>query len=132
MKNSRKDIQSFIRDNINDHELKYKATLTREMEPRLKYFIIDRYTLNVLTSESINKLLSIVNTLWDVELFFGFGYLCIGYTDSEFGNGRNCMRLDDFVSGQPTDHTDQVDKDFVTPGLTAGAKITDKAPGVAP
>jgi len=130
MKNSRQDILSFIKDNFKDYELKHKSTVTREIEPRLKYFIIDRYTVNVLPPESLTKLASIVNALWDVELFFSFGYLCIGYTDNEFGNCRNCMRLDAFVGSQISDHLDQADKDFVIPGISAGAPRVDKVMGV--
>ena len=130
MKNSRQNILSFIKDNFKDHELKHKATITTEIEPRLKYFMIDRYTVKILSHESLNKLIGFVNSLWDVELYFAFGFLCIGYTDNEFGNGRKCMRLDAFVPGQLCDLTDQADTDFVQPGLSAGAQIQDKVMGV--
>lgn len=118
MKNSRQDIQSFIKDNFNDYELKHKATITTDMEPRLKYFMIDRYTVEVLSHKSINKLIGFVNSLWDVEIYFAFGYLCIGYTDSEFGNARNCIRLDAFVPDMLYDRTCPVDKDSVLVGVS--------------
>ena len=126
MINSRQEIQSFIKDNFQDHELKHKATITTDMEPRLKYFMIDRYRVNILSHESLNKLIGFVNSLWDVEIYFAFGFLCIGYTDNEFGNGRNCMRLNAFFPEQLCDLNDQVDKDFVQPVLPAAAEMLDK------
>ena len=127
MENSRQKIKTFISDNFQDHELKHKSTVTREIEPKLKYFMVDRYTPKVISPESLYQLISFVNTLWDVEAYFAFNYLCIGYTDNEFGNAHNCMRLDAFVPGQPVDIPDQADKDFVTPVLHAAAEIQDKA-----
>ena len=130
MENSRQKIKTFISDNFQDHELKHKSTVTREIEPTLKYFLIDRYTVEFLPPESLYKLVGFVNALWDVKAYFAFNYLCIGYTDTEFGNAKNCMRLDAFVPGQLVDLTDQADKDFVTPVLHAAAEIQDKATGV--
>lgn len=120
MKNSRRDIQSFIKDNFKDHELKHKATITTDMEPRLKYFMIDRYRVEVLSHESLNKLIGFVNSLWDVEMYFAFGYLCIGYTDSDFGNGRDCMRLNAFFPGQLWDPDEQAESGFVQPVHNGG------------
>ncbi len=67
--------------------------------------------------------MSLTDTHKDIEIYFAFGFLCIGYCEREYGD---CMRLDAFVPAQLRIHTDQADKDFVTPALPAGAQISDK------
>lgn len=80
--NSREKIQSFIECNIKDDELEYESTVTREMEPKLKYFLIDRYQVKVPSSRSLPNFISFVNSFWDVEIYVEFDYLNIGYTNA--------------------------------------------------
>ena len=80
--NSREIIQSFIKDNIKGDELKHESTVTREMEPKLKYFMVDRYLVKVISSKSIANFISFVNLFWDVEIYVESDYLNIGYTDA--------------------------------------------------
>ena len=95
--NSRERIQSFIKDNIKDDELKHESTVTREMEPKLKYFMVDRYLVKVISSKSIANFISFVNSFWDVEIYAEFDYLNIGYTEA-------------FVTGTLQEDADQADK----------------------
>lgn len=123
MEDSRINVQSFIKDTFSDHEIKFKHTISREIEPHLKYLMVDRYSVNQLSSELLHDLMSLTDTHNDIEIYFAFGYLCIGYCEKDYGN---CMRLDAFVPGQLYDHADQADKDFVSAGVSAGAQISDK------
>ena len=127
MANSRDDIHSFFQNTFTDKEIKFKHSISREIEPHLKYLRVDRYQVNQLSSELLGDLMSLTDTHTDIEIYFAFGYLCIGYCERDYGN---CMRLDAFVPGQLVDLTDQVDKDFVTPALSAAAEIQDKVMGV--
>ena len=127
MENSRLEIHSFITNTFQDHELKFKHSISRELEPHLKYLRVDRYSVNQLSSGLLHDLMSLTDTHKDIEIYFAFGFLCIGYCEREYGD---CMRLDAFVPGQFQDDTVQADKDFVLPGLSAGAQITDKVEGV--
>jgi hypothetical protein len=125
MENSRDGVHSFM-TRFEQHEIKFQHTISREIEPHLKYLMVDRYAVNQLSSELLRDLMSLTDIHNDIEIFFAFGYLCIGYCERDYGN---CMRLDAFVSGQLVDLTDQADKDFVTPVLSAAAAIQDKAMG---
>jgi len=80
--NSRERIHSFIKCNIKDDELEHQCTVTREIEPKLKYFIIDRYLVKIPSSRSLTNFISFVNSFWDVEIYAEFDYLNIGYTDA--------------------------------------------------
>ena len=123
MGNSRLDVHSFIKNSFTDHELQFKHSISREIEPHLKYLRVDRYVVSSLSSELLHDLMSLTDTHKDIEIYFAFGFLCIGYCEREYGD---CMRLDAFVPAQLRIHTDQADKDFVTPALPAGAQISDK------
>ena len=127
MGNSRLDVHSFIKNSFTDHELKFKHSISREIEPHLKYLRVDRYIVSSLSSELLHDLMSLTDTHKDIEIYFAFGFLCIGYCEREYGD---CIRLDAFVPGQLTDHSDQADKAFVSPALPAGAGIQDKVMGV--
>ena len=105
MKNSRERILEFIKYNFEDNEIEQLNTVTREMEPRLKYSIIDRYLVDVKSRKALKKFIRFANSFWDVEVFVFLGHLCIGYNNED---------------------TNQVDKDFVTPALSAEACSTDK------
>jgi hypothetical protein len=126
MVNSRDGVHSFM-TRFKKHEIIFKHTISREIEPHLKYLRVDRYAVNQLSSELLRDLMSLTDIHNDIEIYFAFGYLCIGYCERDFGN---CIRLDAFVPGQLQDHTCQVDKDFVTPVMSGRAGIQDKAQGV--
>lgn len=128
MENSRLDVHAFINNTFEDHELKFKHSISRELEPHLKYLRVDRYSVNQLSSELLHDLISLTDTHTDIEIYFAFGYLCIGYCERDYGNS---MRLDAFVPGHFQEDTNQADKDFVTPALSAGAGIQDKVMGVS-
>ena len=113
MKNSREIIWAFIKENFEDNELKNVSTVTREMEPKLRYSIIDRYLVKVHSRRSLTKLISFVNSIFDVEIYVELGYLNIGYTDA-------------FVLGTLQDDINHPDKDLVMPALSAGAGPLDK------
>ena len=127
MANSRDVIHSFFQNTFTDQEIQFKHSISREIEPHLKYLRVDRYAVNQLSSELLRNLMSLSDIHKDIEIYFAFGYLCIGYCERDYGY---CMRLDAFVPGQLVDFTDQADKDFVTPVLPAAAEIQDKAVGV--
>ena len=127
MANSRDDIHSFFQNTFTDQEIQFKHSISREIEPHLKYLRVDRYAVNQLSSELLRNLMSLSDIHKDIEIYFAFGYLCIGYCERDYGD---CMRLDAFVTGIFQEDTNQIDKDFVAPVLSAGAGIQDKAQGV--
>lgn len=155
MKDSRLAIQEYIDQNFKGYELTHDSSITKATEPRLKYNRIDRYSVKVISSKALGLFIDYINQCKCVELYFAFGFLCIGFMDREYGE---TMRLDaftnshkdqlgsDFVTGQCTAAPGPVDKEFVTPELVdlsnqadkefvldpnaSGAAELDKVPGV--
>lgn len=91
---TRQQIHEFIADNFTKHELKQVSSITRDIEPKLKYCVIDRYAGTYISGGSFIQLSKKVNQFRHIDLFFAFGYLCIGYTDPLFG----CRSLDAFAT----------------------------------
>lgn len=110
MQNHRDKIQEFISNNFDD--IIFKSTISKDVEPRLRYFIIDRYDMCYIYHgvPIPRKLTNFTNRFRDVDVFFSLGYLCIGYSDPQLGIGTHCMKLDDFVSRSPQICSCQVDK----------------------
>jgi len=127
MKNSRERILEFIKYNFKNDEFEQLNTVTKEMEPRLKYSVIDRYLVNVKSRKALKKFIRFANSFWDVEVFVFLGHLCIGYNNEDSGDEKDSVSLDGFTPVQPCDLNDQTDRVFVTPALPAEACSTDKA-----
>lgn len=123
MNPSRTAIQTFIAEHFKNYELRFKHTITRTTEPHLKYLEVDRYHVEVLSSENFNKLISFVQTRSDAELYFAFGYLCIGYKDRDYGEVK---RLDAFVPDLVIDLPYLADKGFVLQDAPAAPQDLDK------
>lgn len=129
MQNTREKIQEFIENHFSE-ELTHISHLSKDMEPRLKYHIIDRYCMNDFTDENLRRLQTKVNRLPDVELYICNSYLNIAYSDPLLGIGHNCMKLDDFVSRSLQACSCQADKDFVRAAGRSCSCQVDKPQGV--